>query len=44
MGLLRKTLLMAVAAKVVEQARKPQNQQRVKDLIESRRATARRSS
>jgi hypothetical protein len=39
MGLIRKTLVTAVAAKVIEQARKPENQRKMREFIASKRKT-----
>jgi hypothetical protein len=38
MGRMRKTVLTAVVAKIVQEARKPENQRKIRAFIESRRA------
>jgi hypothetical protein len=39
MGRIRKTLFAALAAAAIAQARKPENQRRIRELIESRRSS-----
>lgn len=38
MGMLRKALVTAVATKLVEEARKPENQRRLRELVANVRA------
>jgi hypothetical protein len=38
MGRMRKTMLTAVAAKIFQEARKPENQRKVRRFIETQRA------
>ena len=37
MGMIRKTLLTAIAAKAVQEARKPENQRKIKAFLDSKR-------
>ena len=43
MGFIRKSLVTAVFAKVAQEARKPENQRKVKQFIAARRGQTRRT-